>query len=155
MKAGFCATGIYPFISSIIPDETFAPSRVTHNEDAQVSNVVTLIETPAPALFSQKSRKLLLCLVHFAKLRTSLHAVFRLRRWWWFREECNHCTFTRNIRTLKGLNNKLISKHAVNSMGISDRSKNKSIINPLKPKSRLFYLKTQSVPRSKHVSSRL
>ena len=28
-------------------------------------------------------------------------------------------------------------------------------INPLKAKSRLLYLKTQSVPRSKHLSSRL
>ena len=30
-----------------------------------------------------------------------------------------------------------------------------SQINPLKPKRRLFYLKTQSVPRCKHFSSRL
>jgi len=30
-----------------------------------------------------------------------------------------------------------------------------AIINPLKPKRRPLYLKTQSVPRSKHFSSRL
>jgi hypothetical protein len=70
MKAGFCANGIYPIIPSIIPDETFAPSLVTHSEDARVSNVVTLIETPAPVILSQKTRKFILCLVHLAKLCT-------------------------------------------------------------------------------------
>jgi hypothetical protein len=70
MKAGFFATGIYPFIPSIIPDATFAPILVTHSEDAQVSSVVTLIETPTPALLSQKTWKLLLSMVHLAKLRT-------------------------------------------------------------------------------------
>jgi hypothetical protein len=34
-------------------DEEFSPGIVTHNEDAQVSNVVTLTETPAPAPVSQ------------------------------------------------------------------------------------------------------
>jgi hypothetical protein len=81
---------------------------------------------------SQKTRKFILCLVHLAKLCTkqeeSWYAVFRLRRWWWSREECNHCTFTRNTKTLKVLNTKLISKSSVNSMDISDKKKNKSII---------------------------
>jgi len=30
-----------------------------------------------------------------------------------------------------------------------------SIFNPLKTKRRLFYIKTQSIPRSKHFSTRL
>jgi hypothetical protein len=70
VKAGFRVTGIYPFIPSIIPDEAFASSLVTHSEDAQFPNVMTLIETPAPALLSQKTRKLLMCVVHLAKLPT-------------------------------------------------------------------------------------
>jgi len=49
IKAGFRATGIYPFNPSIIPDEAIAPSLVTHNEDAQVSKIVTVFETPADA----------------------------------------------------------------------------------------------------------
>jgi hypothetical protein len=80
---------------------------------------------------SQKTRKLLMCVVHLAKLPTkqeeSWYAVFRLRRWW-SREECNLWTFTRNTRTLKDLNTKLISQHSVNSMESSDKRKNKSII---------------------------
>jgi hypothetical protein len=50
IKAGFSATGIYPFNTSIIPDEAFALCLVPQNEDAQGSNFVTLIETPAPAV---------------------------------------------------------------------------------------------------------
>jgi hypothetical protein len=57
LKAGFQATGIYPFNPSITADEAFAPSLVTHNEDTQVSNVVTLTETPAPVPVSQKKNK--------------------------------------------------------------------------------------------------
>jgi hypothetical protein len=37
--------------------EAFAPRLVTHNADAQVSNVVTLTETPAPDPVSQKKNK--------------------------------------------------------------------------------------------------
>ena len=54
IKAGFHATDFYLFNPSIIPDEAFAPSLVTHNEDAQVSNIVTVFETPAVAPLSQK-----------------------------------------------------------------------------------------------------
>ena len=54
IKAGFHATGIYPFNPSVIPDRAFAPSLVTPNEDAQVSNSVTVFETPAAAPLSQK-----------------------------------------------------------------------------------------------------
>jgi len=54
IKAGFRATRIYPFSPSIIPDEDFTPSLVTHKEDAQVSNIVTVFETPAAAPLSQK-----------------------------------------------------------------------------------------------------
>jgi hypothetical protein len=56
-KEGFQATGLYPFNPSIIPDEASAPRLVTHNEDAQVYNAVTLTETPAPAPVSQKKNK--------------------------------------------------------------------------------------------------
>jgi hypothetical protein len=55
---------------SIIQDKTFAPSFVTHSEEAQVSKAVTVIDTPAPALMSHKmARKSLLCQVHLARLR--------------------------------------------------------------------------------------
>ena len=54
IKAGICATGIYPFNPSIIPDRAFAPSLVTPNEDIQVSNIVTVFEMPAAAPLSQK-----------------------------------------------------------------------------------------------------
>jgi hypothetical protein len=57
IKAEFQAAGIYHFNPSIIPDETFPPSLVTHKEDAEVSNVVTLTETPTPAVVSQKKNK--------------------------------------------------------------------------------------------------
>ena len=55
IKAGFCATGIRPFNTSIIPNETFVSSLVTHNDDAQV--LVTMTETPAPVLLPQKTQK--------------------------------------------------------------------------------------------------
>jgi len=54
IKAGFHATGIYPFNPSIIPDEDFGPSLVTQNEDAQVPHLVTVSEMPAAAPLSQK-----------------------------------------------------------------------------------------------------
>ena len=54
IKAGFHATGIYPFNPSIIPDEEFALKLVTQNEDAQVSHLVTVFETQAAAYLSQK-----------------------------------------------------------------------------------------------------
>jgi hypothetical protein len=57
IKAGFRATGIYPFNPSIILHEAFAPSIVTHNEDAQVSNVVTLTEMPPSDPVSKKKNK--------------------------------------------------------------------------------------------------
>jgi len=38
----------------IFPDEAFAPSFVIQNEDDQVSNIVTVFETPAAASLSQK-----------------------------------------------------------------------------------------------------
>jgi len=44
------ATGIYPIDPSVIPDPTFAPSLLTHREDARVCNVVTATETPAAVL---------------------------------------------------------------------------------------------------------
>jgi hypothetical protein len=53
IKAGFCATSIHPFNISIIPDETFVPSLVPHNDDAQV--LVTMTETPV--LLPQKTLK--------------------------------------------------------------------------------------------------
>ena len=56
-KAGFCASGCYPFNPSIISDEAFATSLVTRNEDAQVSNIMTAYETPAAACVSQKTCK--------------------------------------------------------------------------------------------------
>jgi hypothetical protein len=54
IKAGFCATGVYPFDPSIIPDKAFASSLVTQNEGAQVSNIVTVFEIAAAAPLSQK-----------------------------------------------------------------------------------------------------
>jgi len=57
IKAGFCATGIYPFNSSISPDEAFAPSLVRQNEDAQVSNTVTVFEMLAAAPLPQKKTR--------------------------------------------------------------------------------------------------
>jgi hypothetical protein len=42
IKAGFRATGIYPFNPLIIRDEAIAPSLVTHNEDAQASKTVSV-----------------------------------------------------------------------------------------------------------------
>ena len=42
------------FNPSIFPDEAFAPSLVIQNEDDQVSNTVTVFETPAAASLSQK-----------------------------------------------------------------------------------------------------
>jgi hypothetical protein len=56
-KAGFRATRIFSFNHSIIPDEAFTPSLVTHNEDAQVSNIVTVFETPAATPLSQKKTR--------------------------------------------------------------------------------------------------
>jgi hypothetical protein len=55
IKAEFRTPGIYPFKHSLITDEHLLPSLVAHNEGAQVSNVVTLIEMPAHALLSQKT----------------------------------------------------------------------------------------------------
>jgi len=57
IKAGFRATGVYLFNPSIIPDEAFSESLVTHNEDAQVSNIVTVFETPVVAPLSQKKTR--------------------------------------------------------------------------------------------------
>jgi len=57
IKAGFHATGIYPFNPSTVSDEAFAPSIVTNNCDAQVSNIVTVFETPAVAPLSQKKTR--------------------------------------------------------------------------------------------------
>jgi len=42
------------FNPSIFPDEAFAPSLVIQNEDDQVSNIVTVFDTPAAAPLSQK-----------------------------------------------------------------------------------------------------
>jgi len=42
MKAGYCATGVYPINPSVITDATFVRSPLTHCEDAHVSSVVTL-----------------------------------------------------------------------------------------------------------------
>jgi len=42
------------FNPSIFPDEPFAPSLVIQNEDDQVSNIVTVFETPAAVPLSQK-----------------------------------------------------------------------------------------------------
>jgi hypothetical protein len=39
IKGGYRATGMYPFNPSIIPDKTFAPSHVTHNEDFKSSMI--------------------------------------------------------------------------------------------------------------------
>jgi hypothetical protein len=57
IKAGFHATGIYPFNPSIIPDKEFAPSLVTRNEGTQVSHLVTVFETPAAAPLPRKTHK--------------------------------------------------------------------------------------------------
>ena len=57
IKAGFRATGIYPFNPSIIPDEAFAPSLVIQNEDAQLSDIVTVFQASADAALSRKTRK--------------------------------------------------------------------------------------------------
>jgi len=44
-------------IPSVIPDDKFAPSLVTQNEDAQVSHLLTVFETPAAASLSQKKTR--------------------------------------------------------------------------------------------------
>jgi len=52
------ATGVCPINPSVIPDATFAPSPLTHSEEAQVCNVVTATEKPTAVLLSQqKTRK--------------------------------------------------------------------------------------------------
>jgi hypothetical protein len=67
IKTGHRATGVCRIHHSINPDANFAPSLLTHSEDAQVSNVLTATEAPAADLLSHKTlRKLLLCLVHMA-----------------------------------------------------------------------------------------
>ena len=48
-----------------------------------------------------------------------------------------------------------VKKLAVRKRKLWDRPRQWKRINPLKTKSRLLYLKTQFVPRSKHSSSRL
>jgi len=69
ITAGYLATGVYPINLSVIIDATFAPSLLTHSEDAQVCNVVTTTETPTVALFlQQNNRKASPLLVHLATL---------------------------------------------------------------------------------------
>jgi len=53
-KAGLGATSFYTLNPSIIPHEAFASSLVTQNEDAQVSNIMTVFETPAAVPLPQK-----------------------------------------------------------------------------------------------------
>jgi len=57
IKIGFRATSIHPFNPSITPDEAYAPSLVRQNDDAQVSNIATVLETPAAAPLSQKKTR--------------------------------------------------------------------------------------------------
>ena len=58
ITAGYRATGFYPINPSFITDATFAPSLLTHSENAQVGNFVTATETPTAALLlQQKNRK--------------------------------------------------------------------------------------------------
>jgi len=58
ITAGYRATGVYPINPSLVPDATFAPILLTHSDDAQVCNVVTVTDMPHTALLlQQKSRK--------------------------------------------------------------------------------------------------
>jgi hypothetical protein len=58
ITAGHRATGVYLINPSVISDSTFAPSVLTHSEDAQICNVVTASETSTAALLlQQKTRK--------------------------------------------------------------------------------------------------
>jgi hypothetical protein len=126
VKAGFCATGIYHFNPPVIPDEAFAPSLKTQNEDAQVSNVVTVFQTLAPVPLLQKTHKassLPGISSRVVPSNSNPDVVYVSR----YEEKCHHYTFTRNIRTFIGLNINLISKHFVNSMEISDTRKKKGV----------------------------
>jgi hypothetical protein len=41
-KAGFAAMGIYPFHTNAIPDETFAPSKVTEHNTVETKLLANL-----------------------------------------------------------------------------------------------------------------
>jgi len=70
-----------------------------------------------------------------------------------YKDKCKHCWDYKNVRSFLTL---IGSQKRSDDDTVGSKHVNNPIVNnPLKTQGRLLYLKTQSVPRCKHFSSRL